>query len=178
MEVEETHLRIVIVGTTGSGKTTLAKRVSQKLGLFHIEMDEVFWAENWTGRSDEEVLERLLPAIQQRQWVLDGNYSRFRGIIWKHATHIIWLDVPFWRNFYQLFRRTIQRIVTQEEMWAGNRESLRLQLSRDSIMVWFFKTYAKRKRIYGSYMLKPPYPHLSITRLQSRKEVKRWLKSL
>ncbi len=39
--------RILVIGTSRSGKTNLARRLSAIFGSSHIELDAVFWGPNW-----------------------------------------------------------------------------------------------------------------------------------
>ncbi len=80
--------RIVVVGTTGSGKTTLAGQLSQRLAIPHIELDALHWEENWTPTSPVVFQERTAQALSGDAWVVDGNYSQVRHIIWSRADTI------------------------------------------------------------------------------------------
>jgi adenylate kinase family enzyme len=73
--------RIVVVGTTGSGKTTLAGQLSERLGSPHIELDELNWGPNWTMRPDDVFRKSADEATSRDRWVLDGNYGRTRDIV-------------------------------------------------------------------------------------------------
>jgi adenylate kinase family enzyme len=65
--------RISVVGTTGSGKTTVAKAIAKSRLLPYVELKVVYWDENWTGASDEIFLERVIEVIKADQWVIDGK---------------------------------------------------------------------------------------------------------
>ncbi|MAU01480.1 MAG: adenylate kinase, partial [Anaerolineaceae bacterium] len=81
--------RIVVVGTSGSGKTTLAQQLAACLGYPHIELDSLHWGPNWTEAPD--FAQKVAQAVERPYWVLDGNYSRVRQIIWSQADTIVWL---------------------------------------------------------------------------------------
>src|SRR5262249_37506021 len=78
--------RIAVVGTTGSGKSTFSRRLSGALGLPHIELDALFWKRSWEQTTDEEFFAAVSAAVSQPRWIVDGNYSRARHIIWSKAT--------------------------------------------------------------------------------------------
>ena len=171
--------RISIVGTTGSGKTMVARQISSRLKLPYIELDALYWDENWTGVSDQVFRERVVLATKTEQWVIDGNYSRIRSLIWERANTVVYLDYSFWKTFWQLFRRTIQRSIQREALWHGNREDLRRSFfSSDSIMLWMFKTYARRRKQYTMLMQQPEYVHLCFVQLKTPRMTRAWLSNL
>src|SRR5205809_1832315 len=86
--------RVVVVGTTGSGKTTLAGRLAQRLGVPHVELDALHWEANWVEAGDEVFRERAARALTGSAWVVDGNYSKVRDIVWGRADMVVWLDYP------------------------------------------------------------------------------------
>ena len=102
--------RIVVVGTSGSGKTFLARNLSQLLGVPHVEFDAYRHGPNWTETPDDIFREQLAEALQGERWVADGNYSVTRDVVWPRATTLVWLDYPMrivlWRLFWRVFRRS------------------------------------------------------------------------
>ena len=171
--------RIDIVGTTGSGKTTVARALAERLGVPHIEMDRLFWKPNWQETPDKEFLAAVDTATDAPTWVLDGNYSRTRPIVWPKLDTVVWLDYSFARTFSQLLGRTIRRAVTKEPMWGHCVESWRGSFfSRDSILVWFFKTHHRRRRNYARLMSDPQYTHVRFIRLRSPWQTAQWLRSI
>ena len=131
-----------MVGTSCAGKTTLARQLSRALGAPHIELDAIHWQPNWEARSAEEFRQLVGDAVAGERWVVDGNYSVSRDIVWGRATAIVWLNYSFrvvlWRALY----RTTRRVISREELFSGNRETFRQAfLSRDSIILWATTTY-------------------------------------
>ena len=167
--------RINVVGVTGSGKTTLARRLAQRLDMPHVELDELFWGPDWTETPDEIFIERVRQALAGERWVVDGNYSRIRDIIWARADAIVWLDYSFPCVFARLFRRSAGRIFTQEALWHGNREGWRNFASRDSIFLWQIKSYRRKRRQYLALMQRPEYAHLTFIHLTSPTQTEAWL---
>ena len=176
---QQPGLRINVIGTTGSGKTTVAHAVAERLGLPRIELDALFWKPNWGETPDQEFLPKVDEATRRDRWVVDGNYSRTRSIVWARADTIVWLDYSFPRVFLQLLGRTIRRATTREPMWDGCVETWRKGFfSRDSILLWCLKTYGRRRRNVPAVLRRPEHRHLTIIRLRSRRETDAWLRSL
>ncbi len=170
--------KIIVVGVTGSGKSTVSKKLSQKLGLPYIQLDFLFWKPDWEQSQDEEFFEKIQKALDQKSgWVIDGNYGRTNHLTWKEADTVVWIDLPFWLVFYQSLSRTLMRALTMKELWegTGNRESFFRMFSKDSILLWLFKTYSSTNARYEARMSDPAYQHLRFYRLRSRREVNRFL---
>jgi hypothetical protein len=120
-------MRIVVVGTSGAGKTTLARAIAARLELPHIELDAVNWQSGWRDLSrhdPEEFVRRVSAAIEAEAWVLDGNYGPVRDRVWPRATHLVWLDYQRPVVMARVIRRSLVRVVLRTELWAGtgNRE--------------------------------------------------------
>ena len=171
--------RINVVGTTGSGKTALARRISQRLGIRHVELDAIRHGPNWTETPDDLFRERVSLALSGDAWVTCGNYSVARDVAWPRAQMIVWLDYPLRTAMRRLFWRTLRRCFTQEELWNGNRESFRKAfLSKESLFLWLLQTYWRRKREYPVLLKRPEYVHLDVVQLGSPRETERWLDGL
>ena len=82
-------MRINVLGTSGSGKTSVAKRIAKKLNIPYVELDELFWKPNWTESTDEEFFPKLEEALSADAWVLDGNYTRTIPIKWKRCQMVM-----------------------------------------------------------------------------------------
>lgn len=165
--------RINVVGTSGSGKSTFSQRLASVLDVPYVEMDALYWRENWTGVSDEDFFETLEDRLQATDgWVLDGNYSRTIPIKWRFADTVIWIDYRFSRTLYQAVKRALWRSWSKTEIWAGtgNRESFAKLFSRNSIVLWTITTYRKRVADYEAIISSGDYPHIEFVRLRSPRE--------
>lgn len=172
------YKKMVVIGTTCSGKSTLAQGLAEKLGLDFIELDALNWGPNWTAAGDETLRARAEEATRSLGWVVAGNYSETRPVTWARAEVVIWLDYSLWVIFWRLFRRTWTRITTKEELWNGNREHLSTQLklwSEESLFHWLFKTYWRRKREYPQLFAIPEYSHLKIIHFKAPQKTDKWL---
>jgi adenylate kinase family enzyme len=171
--------RISVVGTSGSGKTTTASQIAQRLEIDHIELDALHWEPNWTEAALDVFRERVSQALSGETWVVDGNYGKTRDIVWSRADTVVWLDYTLPVILWQLIQRTMRRSLTREDLWSGNRETLGKALfSRESILLWALKTYRRRKREYPTLLGQPEYAHLKLVRLRSPRETREWLSTL
>ncbi len=94
-------LRVSVIGTSGSGKTTVSKEVSRRLNIKHVELDSIHWRQGWKGVPNGEFRDLVEEATNGEPWVVDGNYSRVRDIVWCKAALVIWLDFSFKNCFLE-----------------------------------------------------------------------------
>ena len=164
--------RFNVVGCSGSGKSSLGRRISAALDLPYIELDAIYWQPDWTEPHDDEFLPALAEALAGEAWVLDGNYHRTAPIKWQKVDVVVWLDLPYWQIFWQVLSRTLRRSITREELWAGNRESLaKAFFSRDSILLWSLTNMKKIRDRYTEVMRDESFIGIRFVRLRSRDEV-------
>ncbi|MBU0490401.1 MAG: hypothetical protein KKB13_00995, partial [Chloroflexi bacterium] len=92
---------------------------------------------------------------------------------------VVWLDYSLPVILWRVVWRTLRRTLTREELWSGNRETLRQALfSRESIVLWSLQTYRRRRREYPALFARPAYAHLTIVHLRSPQATRDWLSSL
>lgn len=173
--------RILIIGSTGSGKSTLAKALAAKLNLVYADGDDFHHLPGWKERSTAEFRELMDAATKGERWVVAGNYfSKGAAISWPRADTVIWLDMPFAANVWELFKRTLRRCLSGEEICNGNRESFRQQFfSKQSLFVWLLKSWKNHHTRYAQIFAKPEkYPHITFIRLRSYKESRDFVEKL
>jgi adenylate kinase family enzyme len=170
--------RISVVGTSGSGKTTLARQISQRLAIPHVELDALHHEPNWTEAPLEVFRQRVEQSLSGDIWVVDGNYSKVRDIVWSRADTVIWLDYTLPIIMTRLLRRTLRRVITKEELWNGNRETWRILFSNDSIILWALTAYPKNRQQYPILFKQSEYDHLKVVQMRSPKTTQAWLSSL
>jgi len=168
-----------VVGTSGCGKTTLARHLSERLGAPHIELDALYWGPDWTPSSDDEFRRRIAEAIEGERWILDGNYAKARDLAWPRATTVVWLNYGFFTVLGRVIARTVRRSLRREPLFSDNRETLGRAIgTRDSILVWVLTTYARRKRDYTRLRAERTYPNLVWVELRKPRDAEAWLRSV
>ena len=171
--------RVIVVGTSGSGKTTIAKTLAHRLGSTHIELDALHWGPEWTARPRAELRAAVTAAAAADRWVMDGNYDIVSDITWPRATAVVWLDYAFPVVFGRALRRTVRRVLTRERLFGGNRESARKSfLSRDSILWWVVTSHPDRRRRYRDRFARAGDAPWVPIRHRTPREAARWLDTI
>lgn len=166
------------MGTSGSGKTTVAHGIAKRLGFPHIELDSLYWRPGWTETPEDEFKQLVSEATRGDDWVVCGNYRFAREVLWSRVDTVVWLDLPFHTVFLRTLWRTIRRIITREELWGTNREGFNALVGPDS-MPWFvIRTYWRRKREYPEFFSREEYSHIDVIHLRNDSDVEEWLASL
>jgi adenylate kinase family enzyme len=171
--------RISIVGVTGTGKTTFARSLAKRLDIPHVELDALYWGPNWTPADPAVFRLRVDEVLMVDSWVVDGNYSRVRDLVWGRADTMVWLDYPLSMTLWRLLLRTVRRVSTKEDLWGGNRERATQQfLSRGSLFLWALQSHARYRREYPLLLSSDGYAHLRSVRLRSPGAAAKWMNSL
>ncbi|MEV7633342.1 AAA family ATPase [Microbacterium sp. NPDC089318] len=172
--------RVLIAGVTGSGKTTLARRVASLWDLRQVEIDGLFHGPDWTPRS--AFLDDVRCFAAGDRWVTEWQYTS-KGtdeILAPRAQMVLWLDYPYRVVRTRLVRRTVARQVLRTELWNGNRErglsNIFNRNAEDNILVWQTRTLHKwTERMPG---VQTRHPHLTVVRFTHPRETERWLNAL
>lgn len=171
--------RIAVVGTTGAGKTTLARQLAQRLSCPHVDLDELFWGPGWTPVPREVFRERVTAALAGDRWTVGGNYSAARDLVWTRADTLLWLDYPLPLVLWRLAGRTLRRILTREVLWGGNRETWRAQFfSRESLFLWALHSHPRHQREFPAALASAEFAHLAWFRLRSPQAAEQWLRQV
>lgn len=161
--------KIVIVGTCGSGKTTLGASLASKLKLPLTELDDLFWLPSWKKCASPTFIQSIKNVTQKHGWIICGNYSKYRPLIWPKADTIIWLDLPLHLLFVRIVKRGILQMHTKTTLCNGNRQTLSRFLW---ILYWVMKSFYRRRRVYSRLIKQRS--HLNWIHLKSPKEVARF----
>lgn len=137
--------RIMIIGSPGSGKTTLSTIMAEKLGLPLVHLDRIGWKSGWVFRPREEFDAMLADEIAKERWVIDGNYGRTIDVRLKRADTAIMLDYPTYVCLFRVLKRFILNIGrTRPDMPENCPESIDLEFV---LSVLNFRRKSRKKQL-------------------------------
>jgi len=165
--------RVLVYGVTGSGKTTLAERLSRVTSLPCYSVDDLAWEPGWVEVPPEEQRRRISDICARSEWILDTAYAKWRYIPLARAELIVALDYPRWVSLQRLLRRTVARCVRRTPICNGNTESLRLAVSRNSIVGWHFRSFSRKRARIREWAAQEGGP--KVLRLATPGQAEAWL---
>ncbi|CAA9212017.1 MAG: hypothetical protein AVDCRST_MAG10-172 [uncultured Acidimicrobiales bacterium] len=168
--------RVLVYGVTGSGKTTLAERISRITSLPWYSVDELTWEPGWVEVPLDEQRRRIAAICAQPEWILDTAYGRWRDIPFARAELIVALDYPRLISLQRLVRRTISRCRKRSLICNGNTESLRRAVSRESIVRWHFHSFRRKRNRIAGWMAQEGGP--KVLRMTRPRQTEAWLEEL
>lgn len=163
-------------GVTGSGKTTMAREIAARTGLPWHEIDNLTWEPGWVVVPVDEQRRRVAAICAGERWILDTAYGAWLEVPLERVQLIVALDYPRWRSLWRLIRRTLLRNFDHKPICNGNTESLRQTFSRNSIILWHFQSFARKRDRIRAWAADESGP--DVVRLISPAAAQRWLHSL
>jgi adenylate kinase family enzyme len=173
--------RISVVGSTGSGKTHLARRLSRRLGIPLIELDRLKQASQSAAEGQHQAFANaVMVAVSQDSWIIDGHYREIRQLVWQQADLVILLDYPLTAIIRQLIRRYL---ATRGQSRAAARQSSQAAAAQDRPASWrkrlrrLTKTLAERRE-YAQVLGQIDNSEVRLKRFTSAAATEEWLQSL
>lgn len=169
--------RIACIGSTTSGKTTLATQLGALLDLPMVDLDALIWEPGWREAHVDVFRDRIRHALAGDGWVTSGNYiTDAQDLIWPRADTVIFLDMPMPMLVWRVLLRSWSRRGVL--LWGTNYETFWPQLkiwSRDSLVYFALTTTRRRRRQFEAWQRDPRWAHIRFYRLRSPREVARFL---
>jgi adenylate kinase family enzyme len=174
--------RIAVWGVTGSGKTTLAKRLGQLLRLTVVELDAIRHARGWNSADDRELREVLTRRLESNPdgWVIDGSYSAIMDVYLSGIDTLVWIHLPFGTSFWRLLKRTVSGGIRRTQHYPpdGPRESLTLSFfSKRSILWWSISMHRPWTQATGE-RIADLRPEVRAYELRSPREVEAFVRAV
>jgi adenylate kinase family enzyme len=162
--------RVLVVGSSGSGKSTMARWLAARLGAPHVELDALQHGSNWVPRPTfEDDVDEATRAIT---WVVDGNYPTVRELLWSRADTVVWLDLPRWLIEWRVVLRSARRWAMRIELWNGNREPSPLRwLDPEHPVRWSWTKHREYRERYTQRFADPAWADLLRIRLRTPADV-------
>ncbi|MEL7012955.1 MAG: AAA family ATPase [Pseudomonadota bacterium] len=135
--------RIIILGPSNSGKSTLAVSIADKAGMPAVHLDQLRHVPhtNWQERSDSEFATLHDAAIARESWVMDGNYSSLLPKRADRATGLILLSSNVWLRYLRYVKRTLRNSQDRAGHLEGGEDHLSLKMT-----YWIFITRRSSER--------------------------------
>jgi adenylate kinase family enzyme len=165
--------RILVIGSGGSGKSTLSQSLGDKLSIPVIHLDAFYWKPGWVEPGKEEWLRQVRDVIGRDAWVLDGNYSGTLAVRLEACDTVVFLDISrltcLWRVLLRVLRH---RGTIRRNMAAGCPEKLDMAFM---LYVWRYPARTRQKVLS---LLEPYRLARKVIHLRTRREVERFMASL
>lgn len=164
--------KILIIGCSGSGKSTFAKKLHTITKLPLIHLDKLYYKPNWKKPEKSEWEHQLEALCKCDRWIIDGNYINTLALRATYADTIIYLNKSRWTClFYAIYRVYASSKDNRTDMAAGCAEKLDFKLYR---FIWNFKKMV-HPRIVA--LLKQFQPEKQIYVLNTKREIEAFLNS-
>ena len=169
--------RILVGGSSGAGKTTMAKALAQRLTIPHIEVDGLFHGPGWVPRP--EFVADIDSLTSEPAWVIDHDYAAARHLVWSRIDTFVWLDYSRAVCEWRVIRRSVPRALLRRELWNGNRERFFAMFSDPEHPVrWSWTHHAGKRADFQARVSQPEHVHLTVVRLRRPREARDWLRTV
>ena len=165
--------KILVIGSGGSGKSTLSKRLGEKLGLEVFHLDKFYWRSGWVKPDSNEWVQTVEELLIRDAWIIDGNYGGTLIRRVEACDTIVFLDLSKIVCLWRIFKRRLSyRQQARPDMAEGCFERLNLEF------VSWVLNYSRRSRPKVLELIRLNAVDKKIVWLKSPQQVKAFLASL
>jgi adenylate kinase family enzyme len=162
--------RILVIGSGGAGKSTVAARLGQLLNLEVIHLDKFYWRAGWVEPSKEEWLQTVTDLTNRESWIIDGNYGGTLELRMQRCDTIIFLDLSRFLCVWRIVKRNLRyRRGGRPDMAEGCPEKLDLEF-----VSWIWN-YSRRSRPKVVELIRTHAGDKRVIWLRSKADVERFL---
>ena len=169
-------MKILVLGSSGTGKTTICRELGEKLNIETLHLDSVYWEKDWTNISKVEFNTYMKKFLtKHKSWVIDGNYSN--NLHFKYrldaADIIIFLDFGTQVSLQGIHKRAKDyRNLTRPDMAEGCVEGI------DQIFLQYVAFYYKYRAKYLKATISKYKSKKQVIIFKNRTELYKWYSSL
>ena len=171
MEKLAQYRRIMLIGPPGSGKTTMAKKIHQALGLPLYHLDKVVFLENWQVRPELEYLNIMNSFLMASEWIIDGNLINYIPYRYQYATHCIYFNIPRLFCYWRIIKRRFQQNKNFSDRAPGCK----------NIMSWYLirYTWLFHRRVHQKLkLLQAKHPSTVLIEISNQHELNQVLRDI
>lgn len=161
-------MRVVVIGTSGAGKSTMAGQIARHFDIPLVELDALNWRADWTALSATDPARFLADvdaATSGPDWVVAGNYTMARHIVWARATHLVWLDFSKRVVMGRVLRRSFKRAWRREVIWGGNKEGFAGWRDPGHPIQWAWRTWQPNRAGTARRLAEASSAHLRVVQV-------------
>ena len=164
--------RILIIGSNGAGKSTFSYKLSSKLNLPLIHIDQIYWEDNWKRKNREEFEKEVLIEAMKEKWIIEGNNIKSLATRLQYADVVFWFEFPSLLCIGNVIKREIKYFKqVRPDMPKGCVSKLNFKFLKD---VWYFN----KKNHEKIEMMLANEHNIKVIRFTNYKEVNGYLKTL
>lgn len=158
--------RILVIGSSGAGKSTFSRRLHEATKLKLIHLDQLYWRPNWVEHSKDEWRKTVEETVKGEEWIMDGNFSGTMEIRMAACDTVIFLDLPRTVCVWRILKRVaFYKKGSRPDMAEGCDERFDWEFLK---WVWDYSNRTKPK-VEG--LLKKFQNEKNILRVKSNKDV-------
>jgi adenylate kinase family enzyme len=155
--------RVLVMGCSGAGKSTFARKLADQRGLPFVSIDRIYWQPGWREPDRDAFIARMTAEAEKPAWVIDGNFmGHSAGELRRaRADTVFWFDVPRWVCMVGVLRRSLTGYGTvRPEMAPGCPEKFDLVFYR---YVWSYRERHRPKLLAYLSELRPDQKLVTFT---------------
>jgi adenylate kinase family enzyme len=162
--------RVLVMGCSGGGKSTLSQKIAARFGLAYVSIDrDVLWLPGWVERAKDEQRAIIVARVQEERWILDGTNPSTFDVRLPHTDFVIWVRMPRVICVWGVISRWIKWMGrTRPEMAPGCIEKVDWEFLRFS---WTFEEKFAPRVLTGLAQHGPDVPVLQLTSRRQMSEL-------